>query len=70
MVLTKTQKFKNAIISRTDGTITEIYKDDEKIYILDKILKEWDGIEGVSITISLNSDVEEDGEVEVVTTIE
>lgn len=63
MVLTKTQKFKNAVLSVKDNEIREIDKNEERSYNLDDVLKEWDGVEGVTITIQLNNNVDENGEI-------
>lgn len=62
MVLTKSMKFKNATISREDMTITELSRDEERVYSLENVLREWDGIENISINISLNSEISEDAE--------
>lgn len=43
--------FQNATINIEDDTITEYNKDDIKEYRLSDILKEWDGIENIALTI-------------------
>lgn len=57
MKLSKSIRLKNAMIDLEHGTVTETSKDDIKVYTLQKILKEWDKIDGVSITISKDDDV-------------
>ncbi len=49
--------FKNATIDMKDMTITEILKDSERVYNLMEVLKEWSGIEGVSLTIRSDSEI-------------
>ena len=56
----KSIAFKNAVIDRAEGTITEITKDDTNVYYLDKVIEEWDGIEGISLTIKKDDDVPAD----------
>lgn len=56
----KSIAFKNAVIDKSEGTITEITKDDIKVYSFDKLLEEWDGVEGISLTIKQDDDVPAD----------
>ncbi len=56
----KSIAFKNAVIDKADGTITEIMKDNSKTYSIDKLLADWDGIEGVTLTIRQDDDVPAD----------
>ena len=56
----KSIAFKNAVIDKVEGTITEFTKDDTKVYSLDKVIEEWDGIEGISLTIKQDDDVPAD----------
>ena len=56
----KSIAFKNAVIDKTEGTITEFTKDDTKVYSLDKLIEDWDGIEGISIVIKKDADVPTD----------
>ncbi len=58
----KSISFKNATISIADGTITEILRDESKTYLIDKLLRDWDNIEGVSLTIKLDEEAPADGE--------
>lgn len=43
--------FKNAVIDATAGTITEISKDGESEYKISDVLHEFDGIDGINLTI-------------------
>ena len=56
----KSIAFKNAVIDKAEGTITEFTKDDTKVYSLDKLIEDWDGIEGISLTIKQDDDVPAD----------
>lgn len=53
----KAVTFKNAIIDMKDGTITEFTKDETNVYNLQDVLAEWDGVEGISITIQNTSEI-------------
>lgn len=56
--------FKKALISINGENITidEIGKDDVKTYDLIKILKEFEGIEGISLTIANDTEIPTVGE--------
>lgn len=56
----KSIAFKNATIDKTEGTITEFTKDDTKVYSLEKLIEDWDGIEGISIVMKKDDDVPAD----------
>lgn len=56
----KSIAFKNAVIDKAEGTITEFTKDDTKVYLLDKLIEDWDGIEGISIVMKKDADVPAD----------
>ena len=56
----KSIAFKNATIDKAEGTITEFTKDDTKVYSLDKLIEDWDGIEGISIVMKKDADVPAD----------
>lgn len=56
----KSIAFKNAVIDKSEGTITEIMKDGSKTYHIDKLLEDWDGIEGITLTIKQDDDVPAD----------
>ena len=43
--------FTNATIDISDDTITELKKDEITVSSLSAVLKEWDGVDGVSISI-------------------
>lgn len=43
--------FRNAVIDMKDKTITEYIKDDTNVYKLEDVLADWDGVEGISLTI-------------------
>lgn len=53
----KSVSFKNAIIDMNDRTITEITKDDTKVYKLDSILNEWNKMGGLTFTIQQSEDI-------------
>lgn len=56
----KSIAFKNAVIDKDEMTITEFTKDDTKVYSLNKVIEDWDGIEGISLTIKQDNDVPAD----------
>ena len=56
----KSIAFKNAVIDKAEGTITEFTKDDMKVYSIEKLLEDWDGIDGVSLTIKRDDDIPAD----------
>lgn len=56
----KSIAFKNAVIDKNDMTITEVTKDDTKVYSLEKLIEDWDGIEGISIVMKKDADVPAD----------
>lgn len=56
----KSIAFKNAVIDKAEGTITEFTKDDTKVYSIEKLLEDWDQIEGISLTIKQDDDVPAD----------
>jgi len=58
----KSINFKNAQIDKAKNLITEVSKDDTKFYSLSKLIDEWNGIEGVSITIKKDDELESDSE--------
>ena len=53
----KAVAFKNAVIDVKDGTITEFTKDETNVYKREDILAEWDGVEGISLTIQQSYDL-------------
>lgn len=56
----KSASFTSAVISKEDMTITEYKKDTTKVYNLDKILSDWDGVEGISLTIKQDNEIPAD----------
>ena len=56
----KSIAFKNAVIDKAEGTITEFTKDDTKVYSIEKLLEDWDQTEGISLTIKQDDDVPAD----------
>ena len=56
----KSIAFKNAVIDKAEGTITEFTKDDTKVYSIEKLLENWDQVEGISLTIKQDDDVPAD----------
>ena len=45
------ETFENAIIDARDRTITEYKEDGAMCYSLDELLKRWDGVVGIKLTI-------------------
>lgn len=60
--ISKSVSFKNAEINFEDGTITETTKDEIKVYSIEKLLTEWSGIEGLSVTIKQDNEMPTDEE--------
>lgn len=60
--VSKSTAFKGAVINKEDMTITEFTKDDSRTYSLDKLLDEWNGIEGISLTIKQDDEIPADNE--------
>ena len=58
----KSINFKNAQIDKAKNLITEVCKDDTKFYSLSKLIDEWDKIDGISITIKKDDELESDSE--------
>ena len=56
----KSIAFKNAVIDKAEGSITEFTKDDTKVYSIEKLLEDWDQVEGISLTIKQDDDVPAD----------
>ena len=56
----KSIAFKNAVIDKAEGTITEFTKDNTKVYSIEKLLEDWDQVEGISLTIKQDDDVPAD----------
>lgn len=60
MKRTKSISLKNATINLEDETVTEYTKDETRTYNIRKILKDWDQVDGVSITIKQDDEVPAD----------
>lgn len=58
--ISKSISLKNATITLGDMSITEVTKDNTRVYDLEKLLKEWDGIEGASLTIKQDDEIPAD----------
>ena len=54
---TKTTTFSKAVINTDDMTITERIKDDTRVYSIEKLLSEWNGVDGISLTIKQDNDL-------------
>ena len=54
--------FRNATIDFVDKTITEYHKDATYVYSLEKILREWSNIDGLSISLKYDEDAEVGGD--------
>lgn len=52
--------FTNAVLNLDEMTITEFTKDEVKVYDLQKILQQWDGVDGISLTIAKTADITPD----------
>ena len=58
----KTRAFKatNAMIDREKMLLVEFTKDGQNVYNLNKILQDWNGVDGITFSITLNEDIEPD----------
>lgn len=54
--------YKNAEIDMESDSISEVTKDETRVYSLSNLLKSWNKIPGISLTIKLDEDAPEDGE--------
>lgn len=56
---TKKTAFSKGVISRENGRllITEVSKDDTKVYNLDRAIDDFLGLDGVSVVISVNDEI-------------
>lgn len=54
--------FSKAEIDKENMLIVEHLKDEDKCYSIDKLLSDWSGIKGLSISISQNEEVKPDKE--------
>ena len=53
-------KFQNAYLDLEAMEITEVKKDEEITYNLMGVLKKWNGVEGITLSIGRNKDVDGD----------
>lgn len=58
----ETRGFKatNAMIDFENMKLIEYTKDGTNVYLLNKVLQEWNGVEGISFNITLNQEIEPD----------
>jgi hypothetical protein len=56
----KSMNFKNATIDSDKNLITEVDKNETRFYSLSKLIDEWSGIDGLSITIKEDNELESD----------
>lgn len=49
--------FKNCTIDIEKMTVTEYTKDDQYVFDLNKVLSEWSGIDGLSISIKKDEEI-------------
>ena len=58
----ETRGFKatNAMLDVENMKLIEYTKDGTNVYLLNKILQEWNGVDGISFSITLNQEVEPD----------
>lgn len=60
LIMAKASKsiaFKNATINKEDGAITEYMKEETNVYSIDKLLSDWNHVDGVSLTIKKDDEV-------------
>lgn len=53
-------KATNAVIDYENMKIVENTKDGVNVFFIDRLFKEWDGVEGISFSIVLNEDAKPD----------
>ena len=53
----KCEQYKNAVLDLSDNTLTEFERDDVRVYSIEEILKRWDGIRGIVLTIERRVDL-------------
>jgi hypothetical protein len=54
----KSVSFKNCSIDAEKDLITEVLKDETKFYKLSKVIADWQGIEGLNISIKKDDELE------------
>lgn len=53
----KCEKYAQATIDLSDGTLTEFYPDGTKTFNIDDILKRWDGVPNITLTIERRTEL-------------
>lgn len=53
----KREKYAQATIDISDGTLTEFYPDGTKTFNIDDILKRWDGVPNITLTIERRTEL-------------
>ncbi len=53
----KREKYTQATIDLSDGTLTEFYPDGTKTFNIDDILKRWDGVPNITLTIERRTEL-------------
>lgn len=53
----KREKYAQATIDLSDGTLTEFYPDGTKTFNIDDILKRWDGVPNITLTIERRTEL-------------
>ncbi len=53
----KREKYAQATIDLSDGTLTEFYPDGTKTFNIDDILKRWDGVPNITLTIERRAEL-------------
>lgn len=56
------ESFKKAMIDFEEMTITEYLKDEINVYDLRTVIKRWSGVDGITLTIKTDEDIEPDRE--------
>lgn len=53
----KRERYAQATIDLSDGTLTEFYPDGTKTFNIDDILKRWDGVPNITLTIERRTEL-------------
>lgn len=51
------EQFTNATIDCSDGTLTEFHRDEVRTYSIKEILKRWNGVPNITLTIERRIDL-------------
>lgn len=57
MKISNSNVFKNCVIDAESMTITEYNKDECNVFDLKKVLTDWEGIDGITISIKKDTEV-------------